>query len=199
MKRVVFSIQYAGLTLPVMQNEQGQDVTPLKPISDLFGLRWTQQREKVTNSAYFSRFLGTCTLTSWGAGTSKPGEITPQVGGDGGQKREQTCILVSRVAAYLMGINPEMVRAKGNQDGAKFLEEKQEEWADALHDYEEIGCAVNLNHAKQQEQTRKMRAAFFQGMGVQNRTENAAARKAVGELVQQMAAELGIQYQPDLS
>lgn len=184
MKRVVFSIQYAGLTLPVMKNEQGQDVTPLKPISDLFGLRWEKQREKVTNSAYLSRYLGVCTLTSGGADD---------------QKREQNCILVKRVAAFLMGINPEMVRAKGNLDSAKFLEEKQEEWADALHDYEEIGVAVNVNHAKQLEQTRKMRAAFFQGMGVQNRTENPAARKAVGAVVQQMAAELGIQYQPDLS
>ena len=101
--KVIFSIVYAGLQLPVLKNGQGQDVTPLKPISDLFGLRWEKQREKVTNSAYLSRYLGVCTLTSGGADD---------------QKREQTCILISRVAAFLMGMNPEMVRAKGNPDNA---------------------------------------------------------------------------------
>lgn len=215
--KIVFSIMYAGLQLPVLKNEQGQDVTPLKPISDLFGLKWEEQRKKVTGSEYLSRFLGVCTLTSWGAGSQKQADITPHVGGAGAQKaqktdtctpdirgaggqiRAQTCILVSRVAAFLMSINPEKVKAIGNRSGAKFLEEKQEEWADALHDYEEIGVAVNVNHIKQQEQTRKLRTAFFQAMGVQNKTENPAARKAIGQVVQQMAAELGVQYQPDLT
>lgn len=197
--KIVFSIMYAGLQLPVLKNEQGQDVTPLKPISDLFGLKWEKQREKVTTSDYLKRFLGICTLTIGGPDTQKQGEVTPHVGGDIGDKRPQNCILVSRVAAFLMSINPELVRARGNKDGAKFLEEKQEEWADALHDYEEIGVAVNVNHIKQQEQTRKLRTAFFQAMGVQNKTENPAARKAISQVVQQMAAELGVAYQPDLT
>lgn len=197
--KIIFSIMYAGLQLPVLKNEQGQDVTPLKPISDLFGLKWEKQREKVAQSDYLSRFLGVCTLDSWGAGNQKTDTCTPHVGGAGGQIREQTCILVSRVAAFLMSINPELVRARGNKDGAKFLEEKQEEWADALHDYEEIGVAVNLNHIKSQEMLRKQRAAFFQAIGVQNKTENPAARKAIAAVAQQMAAELGVQYQPDLT
>lgn len=200
--KIVFSIMYAGLTLPVVKNEQGQDVTPLKPISDLFGLRWRQQLEKVSKSEYLRRYLGVCTLASSRAGSQKTPDsdtCTLTSGGADDQKREQTCILVKRVAAFLMSISPEMVRAKGNTDGAKFLEEKQEEWADALHDYEEIGVAVNTNHIKQQEQTRKLRTAFFQAMGVQNKTENPAARKAIGQVVQQMAAELGVAYQPDLT
>lgn len=215
--KIVFSIMYAGLQLPVLKNEQGQDVTPLKPISDLFGLKWEKQREKITQSDYLSRFLGVCTLDSWGAGSQKQGDITPprggagaqkgqkpdtctpHVGGAGGQIREQTCILISRVAAFLMSINPELVRARGNKDGAKFLEEKQEEWADALHDYEELGVAVNLNHAKSQELLRKQRASFAQMIGVKNKTADAPDRKALGAVVQQMAAELGVAYQPDLT
>jgi hypothetical protein len=183
MSKIVFSIQYAGLTLPVMKNEAGEDCTPLKPISDLFGLKWERQRTKVSQGDFLGRFLGVCTL---------------HMGGADGQKREQTCIRVNRVAAFLMSVNPDQVHAAGNVDGAKFLAEKQEEWADALHDYEEIGVAVNLNHARALEAMRKQRAAFAQMIGVKNKTENKADRDALGHVVQQMAGELGVSYQPDL-
>lgn len=40
-----------------------------------------------------------------------------------------------------MTINPERVRANGNITGADFLQQKIEEWANALHDYESLGVA----------------------------------------------------------
>ncbi|MGV6473563.1 phage antirepressor N-terminal domain-containing protein [Azotobacter vinelandii] len=184
MSKIVISIEYAGLQLQVAKNEQGEAVTPLKPISDLFGLRWEQQREKVTGSEHLRRFLGVCTLTLWGAGD---------------QKREQTCILLSRVAAFLMSINPDLVRAKGNSSGADFLEQKLTEWADALHDYEELGMAVNLNHARNQDAIRRQREAFARMVGVKNQTASPADRQALTHIVQQMAGELGIPYQLDLN
>lgn len=183
MSKITLSIEYASLTLPIYKNERGEDVTPLKPISDLFGFRWEIQRTKVTQSAYLSRFLGVCTLLKGGAGD---------------QKREQTCILVSRVAAFLMSINPDRVRANGNESGADFLEEKIEEWADALHDYEELGVAINLNHVKAQEVLRKQRASFAQMIGVKNRTAALSDRQALSHVIGQMADELDVPYQPDL-
>lgn len=147
MSKVHLSIEYAGLHLQVAKNEHGQDVTPLKPISDLFGLRWDRQRDKVTKSVSFGKYLGVCTLQMWGAD---------------GQKREQNCILLSRVAAYIMSISPDAIRSQGNHDAADFLEEKLNEWADALHDYEQIGIAINQNHVKFQEGLRKQRASFAQ-------------------------------------
>lgn len=183
MSKIVFSIQYAGLTLPVAKNDKGEDVTPLKPIAELFGLSWTDQHKKVTGSAYLTKYLGIC------MGDNPHAD---------GQKRGQTCILLSRVAAYLMTINPERVQAAGNADGAKFLMEKQEEWADALHDFEELGVAVNLNHAKSQELLRKQRFSFAQMIGIKNKTADLADRHALGQVAQQMAGELGITYQLDL-
>ena len=121
MNRIIFSIQYAGLTLPVLENEPGQNVTPLKPIADLFGLKWKKQHEKVTHNAFLRSHLGVC--------------IRSLLAADG-QRREQTCVLVSRVAAYLMSINPTRVRAAGNEDGAKYLMEKQKEWADLADKYQ---------------------------------------------------------------
>jgi hypothetical protein len=58
MSKVTVSIQYAGLQLQIGKNERGQDVTPLKPISDLFGLVWRDQRKKVTESLFLSTYLG---------------------------------------------------------------------------------------------------------------------------------------------
>lgn len=181
--KISLMIEYAGLRLQVLKNEKGEDVTPLKPISDLFGLRWDRQRQKVTESAYLVRFLGVCTLPGWGAD---------------GQIREQNCILLSRVAAYLMSISPEQVRGQGNVDGADFLVKKQEEWADALHDYEELGAAFNMNHAKAQFAMNRQRMQFVQMLGMKNKTEDANDRKAITSLMKQMAGQLGIEYQPDL-
>jgi hypothetical protein len=179
----VISINYAGMQLPVLKNEQGEDCTPLKPIVDLFGVQWEGQRKKVTSNPFLTDFLGTCTLSGWGAGP---------------QNREQICILLSRVAAFMMSINPELVRVKGNESAAKFLKQKIEEWADVLHDYEELGIAVNLNSIKAQESLRKQRAAFAQMIGVKSRASDLTDRQALSKVIGQMAGELGISYQFDL-
>ena len=183
MSKVTFSIQYAGLELQVIKCATGAEVVPLKPISDVFGLQWETQRKKVTGSDFLARRLGTCTVPGHGAG---------------GQIREQTCILLSRVAAYLMGINPDQVRIQGNASGADFLEQKIQEWDDALHDYEELGVAINVNHAKTQDALRRQRAAFFSAMGVLSKTPGATERKAIASVIGQMATELGVPYQQEL-
>ena len=61
MSKVKFVIEYAGLQLLVLKNQSGEDVTPLKPISDLFGMSWEDQRKKVSNDAFRGKFMGTCT------------------------------------------------------------------------------------------------------------------------------------------
>ncbi len=181
MSHVAFSIQYAGITLPVIKRAAGEEIVPLKPLADAFGLSWEDQRKKVTGSAYLAEFLGVCT-----------GDI-PGIAG-----RDPVCILLSRVAAYLMTLNPDRIKAAGNVSGAKFLIAKQNEWADALHDYEQLGVAVNLNHDRVKEALRRDRLAFFRGIGLLNRTEDTAARKAMQQVLMTMAAEIGAPYQPEL-
>jgi hypothetical protein len=183
MNKVFITIQYAGLVLQIAKNDKGEDCTPLKPISDLFGLRWDRQFQKVNDSDHLRKFLGVCTLHMWGAD---------------GQKREQTCILLSRVAAFLMSISPDRVRTNGNVGGAEFLEQKISEWADALHDYEELGYAINMNHAKSQELLRKQRMALFQMINMKNKTESQPDRNAMAHIIKQAAGELNVPYMPDL-
>lgn len=131
MKHLCLSIQYAGLTLPVIRNETAAECVPLKPICDLFGLQWPSQHAKL-QEAWLGNFLGVCILDI-------------QYAGD--QTRQMVCIRLNRVAAYLMSLNPTKIRAAGNTSGADFLEAKLTEWADALHDYETFGVAHNPRHA----------------------------------------------------
>jgi len=183
MSKITFQIEYAGLQLTIGKNERGEDVTPLKPISDLFGLRWDRQRDKATKSAHFGKFLGVCTLHMWGAD---------------GQKREQNCILLSRVAAFIMSISPDAVRAQGNASSADFLEQKLNEWADALHDYEEMGVAFNLNHFKMQEFRMKTDRFIAQVIAIKNKTEPKNDRALLEQMILSRAKETGYPYQPDL-
>lgn len=183
MSHIAFSITYAGITLPVAKNERGEEIVPLKPIADVFGLSWTDQHKKLSGSVYLTEFLGVCM-----------GDI-PHAGD---QLRNQTCILLRRVAAYLMTLNPDKIKAGGNVEGARFLIEKQNEWADALHDYEQLGVAVNLNHERVQSALRHQRAMFLRAVGTLGRTEDRAARTVVSALIGQMSGELGLPYQPEL-
>lgn len=183
MKNITISIKYAGLELPIVKNDKGDDVTPLKPIADLFGLRWEKQRVKVTENQFLREFYGTC---------------TPPLGGAGEQKREQTCILLSRVAAYLIGISSDRMFVNGNTEGARYLAKKVTEWADALHDYELLGEAINLNHEKHRNSLRRDRICFAQMIRIKNGTPAANDRSALSQVISTMATELGATYQPDL-
>lgn len=183
MSKIAFSIQYAGLTLPIVKNDQGQDVTPLKPITELFGLEWERQRKKVTEGEFKPDVFGTCVIDCPHAG---------------GQNRAQTCIRVDRVMAYLVNIDPERVNSGGNKSGAVYLVAKITEWADALHDYEEIGTARDMSHINAQEALRRQRASFAQMIGIKNKTLDATDRAALGHVVRCMAQELGVPYQADL-
>lgn len=119
MNVVRISLEFSGVVLPITHDESGREMVPLKPISDLFGLNWRAQYDKVTQGRMLRR-LGTCLRDIQHAG----------------QVREMCCIRLDRVVAYLNSINPDKVRAQGNEDGADFLERKQEEWDDVLNEYE---------------------------------------------------------------
>lgn len=182
-------IHYAGLDLPVVKTEDGTEVVPLKPLADLFGLKWEAQREKV-NDGFYPRYLGICTQKAWVA--------TPFKGGASGENQEQTCIRLDRVAAYLMTINPDRVRAKGNEVGAVYLEAKLTEWADALHDYESVGLAINTHHLALENQRMKVRQHIVNLIKAQQASADPANRKLVASLIQEAATKAGYEYTPDL-
>lgn len=176
-------IHYAGIELQVVKNTEGKDCVPLKPIAEMFGLHWQSQHAKVSEG-WNTRLMGVCILD------------IPYAGG--GQQRQQTCILLSRVAAYLMTINPEKVRAAGNSDGADYLEAKLLEWHDVIHDYEELGYAVNPNHPDQQRNRERVQKHLMQLVKAHETTKEPANRKLLQTMVAEAAIDAGLPYQPDL-
>lgn len=120
MQAISLNLNFSGVVLPVVDCEDGFQRVPLKPVSDLIGLSWADQHKKMQTS-YFSRRLGVCV-----------GDI-PYAG----QTRQMVLIRLDRVAAYLNMLNPESVRAAGNEAAADFLEAKHREWDDLIHAYEQ--------------------------------------------------------------
>lgn len=182
MSKIVISIEYAGLQLQVTKNDQGEAVTPLKPISDLFGLRWERQREKVTNRPNQRKFYGVCTRSLR----------------CGKQTREQTCIQLSKVKGYIARINPRRVRVNGNEDGAALIERMTAEWVVALHAYREAAAALDRPAGQRSEARQRQYETLRLIIETKANTEDQADRQALAHIVQQMAGELGIPYQLDL-
>lgn len=208
---VVMHITYAGILVRVVKY-QGVEHVLLKTICDAVGVLWSDQRKKVLDSKWQRRRLGVIeadllaenplsggdippeTAVLMGISPEAEGDIPPSKATNG----EPIYIRLDRVNAFLGTINPDRVRAAGNISAADYLEAKISEWDDALHDYEELGFAINLNHVKSQESLRKQRASFAQMIGVKNRTPSQNDRQALSMVIGQMADELGIAYQPDL-
>lgn len=201
---VVLYITYAGILVRVVKFN-GVEYVLLKTISDAVGVQWANQRKKVLDSQWLRRRLGVIEADLL-AESENSGEDILTSNSDSGTDISTSnptygvpiYIRLDRVAAFLGTINPDKVRAAGNLSASEHLESKISEWDDALHDYEELGFAINLNHAKSQESLRKQRASFAQMIGVKNRTPSQNDRQALSMVIGQMANELGISYQPDL-
>lgn len=119
MKSISLNLNFSGVILPVVDSEDGFQRVPLKPISDVIGLSWADQHKKM-QTPYFVQRMGICI-----------GDI-PYAG----QTRQMVLIRLDRVAAYLNTLNPESVRAAGNEAAADYLEQKHQEWDDLIHAYE---------------------------------------------------------------
>lgn len=141
MEKIVFSVQYAGLALPVVKNARGVELVPLRPISDLFGLNWPRQRQKILASARYCRMLG----------------ATPEVMAHG-WATPQLCINRKRISIFLYSLNPTKMRSAGNGRGADLLNQRLIEMGDALHDFIEMGIAINVNHKHAQAEVDALQA-----------------------------------------
>lgn len=212
---VVMYITYAGILVRVVKFN-GVEYVLLKTISDAVGVIWQRQRQKVLDSQWLRRRLGVieadllAEIADSGTHMSTSnGDSAGHMSTSNGDSGEDILtsnptygvpiyIRLDRVAAFLGTINPDRVLAAGNLSAAEYLESKISEWDDALHDYEELGVAINLNHAKSQESLRKQRASFAQMIGIKNRTPSENDRQAISHVIGQMADELGIPYQTDL-
>jgi len=174
-KKVQISLEFAGAVLPVVQDEEGRDVVPLKPIVESIGIDWMTQYRR-TQTPYMQRRMGICI-----------GQL-PYAG----QTREMVCIRLDRVSAYLNTINPDQVRSAGNKDAADFLEAKHAEWDDLIHEYEMQGGIISAKQSQQHD--RYLADAKELRMNLKD-LKGEAADRARAALAKQLADRLGIPYE----
>lgn len=174
-------LEFAGITLPIIKDSDGREIVPLKPISDVLELSWTDQHKKV-QTPYLTRRLGVCI------------GLIPYAG----QSREMVCIRLDRVSAYLNQIEPERVRGAGNETGADFLEAKQEEWDDLIHEYETRQGGM-LQAISGETRTRAINIRLYLSvLRAKRDAADEADRTALTTMAKSLAAEAGAPYQPDL-
>ena len=177
-KVISIGLAFGGVVLPIANGEDGYERVPLKPICDVIGLKWEEQRLKVQKS-YLARRLGTCTPVIRGAD----------------QDREMVSIRVDRVASFLSTINPDRVRAAGNIDSADWLEAKHQEWDDVLHQYE-----VAKGDMFREKSARNTTIRTFLAVAKEKRVApDASDRKALSVILKGLAGDLDIPYQLDLN
>tara|TARA_R110002020_G_scaffold474773_2_gene707339 strand:- start:4036 stop:4695 length:660 start_codon:yes stop_codon:yes gene_type:complete len=146
-------IKFHGIGL-FIYSTGNQKYIPIRPITDLVGTDWRTARKSLISGDNADLF-GTTTLlvpkidNSGGLMLEIEGVSTPldnPLSTEDTQKNELIdilCIRLDRVHMYLARINTSRLRANGNTTSADYLLKLQHEWADALHDYETNGIAVN--------------------------------------------------------
>ena len=177
-KAISIGLTFGGVVLPIVDGEDGFQRVPLKPICDVVGVKWEDQRAKV-QKGYLARRLGTCTPVIRGAD----------------QDREMVSIRIDRVASFLTTINPDRVRAAGNEDAADWLEAKHQEWDDVLHQYE-----LAKGEMYRERSARNTTIRTFISVAKEKRVAaDAADRRALSEILKGLAGDLNIPYQLDLN
>jgi len=111
-------------------------------------------------------------------------------------QKETVFIMLKRVYLYLARISIGHVMGSGkNQTSAEYLLSLQEEWADALHDYETKGFAVKKSHVQDNQQNLRNLLAITR---TKLKVEAVAERKLLTSLQEELAQKMGHSYQPDL-
>lgn len=205
-------LEFAGVTLPIVKDAEGREAVPLKPISDVFGLIWHRQFRKIMPEE------GTCVTPMCNADTEKqpisdaePPENKGKISylerllgasvlpvNYAGQVRDMLCIRLDRVETWILQVNPDRVRAAGNETGADFIEHKHHEWADLIHAYEtrEGGMMQALDA-----ETRATAINIRLYLAVIREKRNATSErelKALDAIAEALAAKAGAPYQPEL-
>lgn len=147
------TMNFHGLLLFVYSTGDQQYI-PIRPIIDLIGTDWRTARKSIITGDSADLFGTTSLLTakidnSGGLMLEIGGVSTPsQSSSDTSNARndeliELLCIRLDRVHMYLARVNTSRLRVNGKFKAADYLLKLQHEWADALHDYENHGIAIN--------------------------------------------------------
>lgn len=171
-------LEFAGVTMPVVMGEEGLEMVPAKPIVEAVGAQWKRQWGRM-QTPYLTRRLGVSVVHMYYAG----------------QERAVVCIRLDRVAALLNQMNPESVRGAGNEAAADFLEAKQAEWDDLIHQYETRKGGMLSAALKDKALNVRL---FLSVLRAKREAVSPAERNALAVQAAALSAAAGVPYQPDL-
>lgn len=194
-------IRFHGLTLLVVESDGIQFVAP-KPISDLLGLDWRNQRAAI-QAGDNAVLYGARRLISPVFNALERGDITPlPPSGDpsgeepatenlsqNGERRADLYIRLDRAQMFLARVNTSRVRSHGKADVANYLLALQIEWAEALHAYQLHGVAVKQGSMAE----RRLLGDLMKSRVLAHPREKRAFDKMIADTLN----ELGYPVEPD--
>lgn len=146
-------IFFHGINL-IVRKYQNTEYVPLKPIVESIGIDWRNIKRNMEN-ADNQQLYGAVNILSPEpdvfTGHMTQEKVVENFSNDDSEHKSTKnmqfsdlfCIRLDRVTMFLARVNTSKVRASGNESTADYLLFLQQEWADALHDYESTGIAVN--------------------------------------------------------
>ena len=137
-------------------------------------------------------------LTITGKNGDENADILSKDSGYRADRSDVIFIRMDRAMMFIAQVSTANMRAKGNHEGADALLAKRIEFAQALHDYETLGIAINRNHFGADEMRRKQRLTVAKLIQIKSATADAADRHVLANLIGEAAGEIGATYQPDL-
>lgn len=160
--------------------------------SDVFGLDWRRQKQALLTPDSVILY-GVIDIS-----TSDFADSLSLCSGYRADKQDEIYLRMDRSTMFVARVSTERMRANGNNEGAEAILAKQLDYAQALHDYETLGIAINRNHFGAEEILCKQRLAVGKLIQIKTNTPDLADRRVLSQLIGDAAAEIGAAYQPDL-
>lgn len=105
---------------------------------------------------------------------------------------------MDRAMMFIARVSTANMRANGNIKGANAILALQLKFAQALHDFQMMGIAINRDHIAQSNADVAKINSIVKMVYAKNRSADGQDRKLLARLIGSRAADLGIEYQSDL-
>lgn len=190
--------QYIKPTLVILGKEirtieiNGVAYVSARGTTDVFDLDWRAQKRLLEDKDSIILY-GVIDISA-----PEFADILSKDSGYRADRKDEIFIRMDRAMMFIAQVSTAHMRAKGNNEGADAILAKRIEYAQALHDYETLGIAINRNHFGADEMRRKQRLAVVQMINAKAKTADKSERKLIDQLIGEAAREVGATYQPDL-
>ena len=171
-------MDFHGIKLPVVTHD-GIEYVPLRPIITLLDLDWRRAKSTAFNGDN-AVLYGTKLLLPPVIALENEPRLTQEI----------AFIMLKRVFGYLCRINTNQMRVQGNVLGAEYLLKLQEEWADALYQYETTGIAIKQSKSVAHRELSQL-------LRMRSQCKGTAEHNAISNMIKNCFIELGEQMPED--